>query len=367
MKSLLRRLVPYVDIAVPDSPLRDELMDAIARVLSGGQFVFGDEISEFESRFAAICNTRFAVGVNSGTDAMILSLRALDIGSGDEVITVPNSYIATSAAIALVGARPVLVDVGPDFNINAKLIEAAITPRTRAILPVHLTERSADMDTILEVAEQFGLFVIEDAAQAVLASHKGRPVGGLGIMGAFSLHPLKTLGAYGDGGVVTTNDEALAQRILRLRSHGVENRDVCVEWGYNSRLDTIQAALLLVKLKYLEEWTNRRRQNAAYYQRTLADNPNLRLPADANHEFAVYHTFIILAERRDELIRHLADYGVGTAIHYPVLTVPQIPDQVVLHLCGLSDGHVPPGLCRRPVADARVAPSLVIEDLDVLE
>ena len=166
--------------------------------------------------------------------------------------------------------------------INAKLIEAAITPRTRAILPVHLTGRPADMDTILEVAEQFGLFVIEDAAQAVLASHKGRPVGGLGIMGAFSLHPLKTLGAYGDGGVVTTNDEALAQRILRLRSHGVENRDVCVEWGYNSRLDTIQAALLLVKLKYLEEWTNRRRQNAAYYQRTLADNSNLRLPADAN-------------------------------------------------------------------------------------
>ena len=325
MESPLRRLVPYVDVAVADSPLRNELMNAFARVLGRGEFVFGDEISEFEAHFAALCNTRFAVGVNSGTDAMILSLRALDIGNGDEVITAPNSYVATAAAIALVGARPVFVDVRPDFNIDAKLIEAAITPHTRAILPNHLTGRPADMDTILEVARKFDLFVIEDAAQAVLASHKGKPVGGLGTTGAFSLHPLKTLAACGDGGVVTTNDEALAQRILRLRNHGLVDRDECLEWGYNSRLDTIQAALLLEKLKYLEEWTNRRRQNAVYYQRTLAGNPNLRLPVDANHEVAVYHTFIILAERRDELIRHLANCGVGTAIHYPIPIHLQAP------------------------------------------
>jgi dTDP-4-amino-4,6-dideoxygalactose transaminase len=191
--SALQRTVPYVNVAIADSSLRDELIGAFTRVLSSGQFVLGDDIAKFEKRFATLCGTRFAISVNSGTDAMILSLRSLDIGPGDEVITAPNSYIATAAAIALVGARPVFVDVGTDFNIDATLIEAAITPRTRAILPVHLTGRPADMDTILGIAEKHDLSVIEDSAQAVLARHHGRCVGGLGTLGAFSLHPLKTL------------------------------------------------------------------------------------------------------------------------------------------------------------------------------
>ena len=313
----LKRSVPYVDISVVDSPLRDELMDAFSQVLSSGQFVFGKEIEEFEARFAKLCGTRFAVSVNSGTDAMILSLRALEIGVGDEVITAPNSYIATAAAIAHVGARPVFVDVGTDFNIDPDLIESAITPRTKAILPVHLTGRPANMDAISEIADRFGLFVLEDAAQAVLARYNGKSVGGLGTMGAFSLHPLKTLSACGDGGIVTTNEKALAERIMRLRNHGLVNRVNCVEWGYNSRLDTIQAELLLKKLKYLEEWTKRRQQHAALYQQALRNVPGIQTPTDALQETSVYHTFIILAERRDELSDHLADCGVETAIHYP--------------------------------------------------
>ena len=225
----MERTVSYVDIAGTGMPLHDELKVAFARVLRRGQFVLGAEVDEFEARFAELCGTKFAVGVNSGTDAMIMALRALDIGSGDEVITAPNSFFATAAAIVHVGARPVFVDVGADLNIDPNLIEAAVTPATKAILPVHLTGRPADMDAILETAERFGLSIIEDAAQAVLARHRGRSVGGLGTLGAFSLHPLKTLGACGDGGVVTTNDEGSAQRLQRLRNHGLANRDECLE------------------------------------------------------------------------------------------------------------------------------------------
>ena len=318
MDTTVQRSVPYVDIAGVGAAHHDELEAAFARVLRGGQFVFGDEVAEFEARFAELCGTRFAVGLNSGTDAMILALRALDIGADDEVITAPNSFIATAAAIAHVGARPVFVDVGVDLSIDVRLIEAAITPRTKAILPVHLTGRPAEMDAILEIAERFGLSVIEDAAQAVMANYRGRPVGGLGTMAAFSLHPLKTLGACGDGGVVTTSDEALSERLQRLRNHGLANRDDCLEWGYNSRLDTIQAALLLEKLNHLEDWTTQRRRNAVTYQQALAELAAIRLPADAGQQFAVYHTFVILADHRDQLREYLADHGVGSAIHYPV-------------------------------------------------
>lgn len=310
--------IPYVNIAGQHVPIKAELLEAITDVIDGGQFILGDEVNTFEQRFAELCGVRFAVGVNSGTDALILALRALGIGPGDEVITVPNSFIASTSCIMLVGARPVFVDVREDYNMDPAQLEQAISPKTKAILPVHLTGRPADMDSILEVARAHGLHVVEDCAQAVLAEYRGRRVGSFGIIGCFSLHPLKTLNACGDGGVLTTNDEALCERLKILRNHGLRTRDDCVVWSLNSRLDTLQATILLVKMKYLDAWTEKRRANAAFYQRALAEVPGLQVPTDRPFEKAVYHTFVIQAERRDELKRHLAENGVGTAIHYPV-------------------------------------------------
>ena len=221
---------------------------------------------------------RYAVGLNSGTDALILALKAIGIGPGDEVITVPNSFVSSTSCIALIGARPVFVDVCEDYNINAALIEQAITPRTRAILPVHLTGRPADMDPILEVARIYRLHVIEDCAQAVMAEYKGKRVGSFGLVGCFSLHPLKTLNACGDGGVLTTDDADLAEQFRILRNIGLKTRDDCVVWSGNSRLDTLQAAILLVKLHYLEVWTEKRRANARFYQEHLDGLSQVQIP-----------------------------------------------------------------------------------------
>lgn len=311
--------VPFVNLTGQHQALRGELLEAIGRVLDTGAFVLGEPVREFEERFAALCRVKHAVAVNSGTDALILVLRALDIGPGAEVITTPSSFIATAAAIALTGARPVFVDAGDDYNIDPNRLEAAITPQTRAVLPVHLTGRPADMGPIRAIAEKRGLAVIEDAAQSVQAEYHGRPVGSLGTAGCFSLHPLKTLNACGDGGVVTTDDAALVERIRILRNLGLRTRDECIAWSSNSRLDSIQAAILLVKLPYLRQWTESRRANAEFYRKALADVPEVRLPlADRPHEYSVYHTFMIQAERRDELKQYLARQGVDTAIHYPV-------------------------------------------------
>ena len=310
--------VPYVDIPGQHAPLLAELAAAAAGVIERGQFILGPEVGEFERRFAALCGTRFALGVNSGGDALALSLRALGIGPGDEVITAPNSFIASASCVVQVGARPVFVDVREDYNLDPGRLEAAITSKTRAIFPVHLTGRPADMEPLLKVAGRHGLRVIEDAAQAVLAEYRGQRVGSIGALGCFSLHPLKTLNACGDGGVVTTNDEALYQRLALLRNFGLKSRENAEIWGVNSRLDTLQAALLLVKLKRLERWTEQRRSHAAYYQQALAGIPGVRVPSDQPYEKAVYHTFIIQAERRDELKAFLLQEGIGTAIHYPI-------------------------------------------------
>lgn len=311
--------VPYVNLAGQHRALRDELLAAAAQVLDSGQFILGEVVQEFERRFADSCGVRHAVGVNSGTDALILSLRVLGIGPGDEVITVPNSFVATAAAIALVGARPVFVDVGDDYNMNPALLERALTSRTKAVLPVHLTGRAADMGPICDLAERRGLAVIEDSAQAVIAEYRGRRVGGFGKFGCFSLHPLKTLNACGDGGVITTDDGTLAEELRVLRNLGLRSRDDCARWSGNSRLDNLQAAMLLVKLRYLEEWTAARRQHADFYRRALAGIDSVRVPApEQPGDRAVYHTFVIQAERRDDLKRYLAERGIDTAIHYPV-------------------------------------------------
>ena len=336
--------IPYVNLAAQHAPIKGELMAAIEAVIDGGHFILGEQVTDFERRFAGLCGVEYAVGVNSGTDALLLALRALCIGPGDEVITVPNSFVASTGCIALVGARPVFVDVGEDYNMDPTLIEEAITPRTRAILPVHLTGRMVDMDAICQVARDNGLHVIEDCAQAVCAEYKGRRVGSMGTLGCFSLHPLKTLNACGDGGVVTTNDPHLYEEIRTLRNVGLRSRDDCVVWGHNSRLDTIQAAVLLTKMAYVEEWTERRRDNARAYQQRLASLPQVCVPQDRPHERAVYHTFVIQAERRNELKEHLAANGVGTAVHYPT--------PIHLHQAAEDLGYGPGSF---PVAEAQAA------------
>lgn len=329
--------IPYVDFSRQYQPLKEALFKTIARVIEHGQFILGNEVRQFEEAFAKLCRTRYAVGVGTGTDALILALRALKVGPGDEVITVANSFISTVSCICVVGARPVFVDVGEDYNMDVSLLEQAITPRTRAILPVHLTGRPAQMEEIMAVAKRHNLFVIEDCAQAVAAEYKGRRVGSFGTLGCFSLHPLKNLSACGDGGVITTNDEDLYHTLCMLRDNGLTNRDRCLIWSDNSRLDTLQAALLLVKLAHLKEWTEKRRQNASFYQQHLSDLAQIYIPLEKPDERAVYHTFVIQGERRDELSMFLKDCGIGTKIHYPV----PIHLQPVAKELGYTQGSLP--------------------------
>lgn len=310
--------IPYVDLISQHAAIKSELMEAVAGVFDSSQFVLGKEVAEFEEKFAQLCGTRYALGVNSGTDALILSLKALGVGYGHEVITVPNSFVASATCIRILGARPVFVDVGEDYNMDPDKIEAAITPKTKAIVPVHLTGRPCKMDKILAIAESHNLHVVEDAAQAVMAEYRGQRVGSFGALGCFSLHPLKNLNACGDGGVIVTDNPELYEQLKIRRNLGLRTRDDCVYWSHNSRLDTLQAAILLAKLPYLPEWTERRRQNARYYQTHLPDIPQLQIPQEEEWEKSVYHTFIVRAEKRDELRAFLGDRGIGTAIHYPV-------------------------------------------------
>lgn len=321
--------VPYVNLPLQMRRIKDEVMSAIERVLESGAYVLGPDVEKFERAFAEYCGTRYSVSVNSGMDALFLVLRSLGIGPGDEVITAANSFVASAACIAQTGARPVLVDVREDLNIDPACIERAITPRTKAILPVHLTGRPASMEDILRIAERHRLPVIEDAAQSVGAFYKGKRVGGLATAGCFSLHPLKNLHAFGDAGMITTNDEALVQRLRKLRNHGLKNRDECEFWGYNSRLDTIQAAVLLIKLQHLDTWTRERRALAMEYNEAL--RAAVRVPDESPDCMSVYQTYVVLAERRDQLQQHLKARGVDAKIHYPVSLFQQQAAQSLGH------------------------------------
>ena len=353
--------VPYVDLPAQHVALRTRLLEAVGRVLDHGQFILGPEVEEFERRFAALCGTRHAVGLNSGTDALVLALKALGVGPGDEVVTAPNSYVATASAIALVGARPVFADVGPDYNLDPERVAERLTPRTRALLPVHLTGRPARMEELRDLARQHGLRLIEDCAQAVRAERRGRRVGSWGDAGCFSLHPLKNLSACGDGGVLTTDDDGVAERVRRLRNLGLRDRNMCVEPSSNSRLDTVQAAMLLVKLETLEDTTRARRAHAAFYRDALAGVPEVRTPEEGADEFAVYHTFVIRARRRDELQAFLAGRGVGTAIHYPV---PIHLQEAFLEIGG-GPGAFPEAEAQaREILSLPVHPDLSAEQLD---
>ena len=300
-----------------------EVAAAIARVVASGWFVLGPEVERFEAEFAAACGGTHGVGVGTGTDAITLILRALDIGPGDEVITPPLSAAYSALAVMMAGARPVFADIDPArLTLDPAATEAAVTSRTRAILPVHLYGQPADMTAIMEVAARHNLTVIEDAAQAHLATSDGRPVGTMGVAGAFSFYPTKNLGALGDGGAVVTNDASLAARIRRLRNGGQTTRYRHEEAGANSRLDELQAAILRARLPYLRGWTARRRQIAAAYRAGITA-PGITVPAefDAGH---VYHLFPVLTTRRDEAQAHFSASGVETLIHYPV-PIPRQP------------------------------------------
>lgn len=310
--------VPYVNLGAQYAGIKAEVLERIGALLDNGAFILGEELAQFEKSFAALCGTKYAIGVANGTDALFLSMMALGIGEGDEVITTPNSYLASASSIALARATPVFADPLDDMNIDPAAVRKAITPRTKAIIAVHLTGRPARMNELLSIAKEHGLHVIEDCAQAIGATLNGQHVGSFGTTGCFSLHPLKNLAAAGDGGVITTNDDALAAHLLKARNHGMRDRDHSDFFSYNSRLDNLQAAILNVKMCELPRWTERRRAIAAMYQQGLAGVGDLLLPNDQNGERAVYHTFIVQTAQRDALKQFLADRGIDTKIHYPV-------------------------------------------------
>ena len=309
--------VPYVDLAAQWETERDDLLPILDQVLSSGAYIGGEVVERFETAVAQYCGTEFAVELNSGTDALVCALHALGIRPGDEVITPPNSFIASTAAIVHLGAVPVFVDVLPDQNIDPALIEAAITPKTRAIMPVHLTGRVAHMDAVNEIACRRDLFVIEDAAQSFGSKWRDKSSGALGRVGCFSTHPLKNLNACGDGGFITTDDEEVALKIRLMRNHGLVDRNNVEVFGMVSRMDALQAAILNFRLAHLHQTIEVRRRNADLYQQLL--DPNfVYFSPEKEEEFNTYHTFVIQVDRREELRASLASLGVETAIHYPI-------------------------------------------------
>lgn len=311
--------VPFVDLAAQYASISEEVGLAISRVLSKGDFILGKDVELFEEEFASYCGVSEGIGVDSGLSALKLALLAYDIGPGDEVITPANTFIATALAISSVGAIPVLVDMDPKtYNIDPSLIEAAITSKTRAIMPVHLYGQPADMDEIVKIARRHNLVVIEDACQAHGATYKGRRTGSLADAAAFSFYPAKNLGAYGDGGVVVTNDEKAAQKIKILRNYGQSEKYHHIFQGYNHRLDTLQAAVLRVKLRYLDQWNDSRREHAQAYARLLSGVGAIALPFESPDARSVYHLYVIEVGGRDALRDRLVEQGIGCGIHYPI-------------------------------------------------
>jgi dTDP-4-amino-4,6-dideoxygalactose transaminase len=311
-------MIPFVDLKAQYLSIKDEIDAAISNVLESSQFVLGKEVSAFEEEFAAYCQAKYGIGVNSGTSALHLALLAADIGPGDEVITVPFTFVATVAAICYTGARPVFVDIEPrSFTMDVTQVEGAITERTRAILPVHIYGQPADMDPIIEIARRHKLLVIEDAAQAHGAEYKGKRVGGLGDLGCFSFYPGKNLGAYGEGGMVVTNDPDYARTVRMLRDWGQEHKYYHDLKGYNYRMEGIQGAILRVKLRHLKEWTEARRTHAVRYNQLLV-NSGVETPLEMPYARHVYHVYAIRTSQREALQKALGEKGIQTGIHYPI-------------------------------------------------
>ena len=317
--------IPLVELAGQYQMLRDEILPAMDAVMGQAQFILGDDVARFEEEFAAFCGARHCVGVASGLDALQLALRAVGVGPGDEVITAANTFIASALAITHAGATPVLADVrADDFNLDPEAVERAITPRTKAILPVHLYGQPARMDEIMDIAWRHGLKVVEDACQAHGAGYGAERAGAIGDAGCFSFYPGKNLGGYGDGGAVVTSDPRIAERLRLDRNYGSRVKYVHESDGYNSRLDTLQAAVLRVKLRRLEGWNARRRELAALYRELLAD-ADVLLPAEMRGVEHVWHLFVIRHPERDRLVAELHARGIGAGVHYPIPIHQQAP------------------------------------------
>ena len=311
-------MIPFIDLPAQYRQLKPEIDAAVAKVFENAQFILGPAVAAFERDFAAFCATSEAIGVNSGTSALHLSLLAAGVGPGDEVITVPFTFVATVAAIEYAGAKPVLVDVEPEFlTMDSTKLEAAITPRTKAIIPVHLFGQPADMDPIMAIAKKHGLVVIEDACQAHGSEYRGKRCGSIGQLGCFSFYPGKNLGAYGEGGAVVTNDPELAKTIRLLRAWGEEVRYEHKYRGFNYRMDGVQGAILGVKLRHLEAWTEARRRNAADYGRRLAET-SVEVPRERRDVRHVYHLYVVRLQQRDAWRERLTEAGVQTGVHYPI-------------------------------------------------
>lgn len=324
--------------------LRDELRSGIDRVLGSGWYILGHEVERFEDEFSAYVGSGYAVGVNSGSDALLLSLMCLGVGPGDEVVTVSFSFVSTADAVVRCGATPVFVDIDRDtLCMDTGAVQAAITPRTRAVIPVHLYGHPVDMDPLMKIAGEHGLYVVEDACQAHGTEYKGHRAGSIGRAGCFSFYPTKNLGAYGDAGMVVTEDAGLAEKLRMVRSYGQSAKDSYEFTGVNSRLDAMQAAILRVKLKHLEEWTRRRREIAERYDAAIDDGPVTK-PLEKECARHVYHQYVIRLSERDSLREFLAERGIGTLVHYPT---PIHRQRSYDRLVGAVDLPVTEETCRR--------------------
>lgn len=331
-------MIPILDSKRQYAKIGSEVEKAVCEVLRSGSYILGNNCKSLESELAQYIGCKYTVGLNSGTDALHLALRALDIGAGDEVITVAFTFVATTEAIGIVGAKPVFVDIDPDtFNLDASKLESAITSHTKAIIPVHLYGQPCDMDKIMDVAKRHNLHVIEDCCQAIGAKYKGKMVGTFGDFGCLSFYPTKNLGGMGDGGMIMTNDEKLRDRVVALRNHGGAIRYHHDEIGVNSRLDEIQAAILRVKLNYIDEWNSQRRSHAYRYNELFAGCSDIQTPKELDNTYCVYHQYTVKIPNRDEVHKMLQERGIGAMLYYPI----PLHLQKVHEYLGVGRGSLP--------------------------
>ncbi len=353
--------IPLVDLRRQYNSIKKEIDSAIQDVLESQAFILGPQVKEFEALFASFCNTKHAIGVSSGTDALLLALKSLGIGDGDEVITSPFTFFATAGSICNSGARPVFVDIEREsFNIRPDLIEKCISKKTKAIIPVHLYGQCADMDPILEIAAKYGIRVIEDSAQSVGAEYKGRKSGSMGDLGCFSFFPSKNLGGLGDGGMVTCSSDELEELIYMLRIHGGKPKNYYPVLGINGRLDTIQAAVLIKKLGHIDLWSEKRRQKASYYTENMI-GLNLKVPEVKDFNRHVFHLYVIRVRERDRLMEHLMANNIDCAVHYPV---PQHLQKCLSYL-GYREGDLPEAeMAARETLSLPIFPEITTEEQD---
>ncbi len=342
--------------------LKEEIDQAIQKVLNKGNFILGDEVAEFERRISEYLGVKHAIGVASGTDALQIALMAVDLKPGDEVITTPFTFVATAETIALLGGKPIYVDIDEKtYNLNPELIEGKITERTKVIIPVHLYGQPAEMDDILEIARKYNLYIIEDSAQALGSEYKGRKVCTFGDIACISFFPTKNLGAFGDAGMIVTDNDELAEKIRMIRVHGSKVRYNHEVLGVNSRLDTIQAAILLVKMKYLDAWNNKRIEIAQKYNKWLSDIDNIRTPYREPYNKHIYHQYTIRTNQRNELAQFLKEKGIQTAVHYPI----PLHLQKAFSYLGYKEGDFPISeACSKEVLSLPMFPELKDDEVE---